>query len=303
MNCIFLYNPVSGRGRVAKKLDRIVRSLGEKYESVDVYATTGRGDMTRAVREAATKYDAIVFAGGDGTVNEAVQGVCEAGTDPELGYIPTGTVNDVAHSLGIPKNIRRALKVIRSGKTVPLDCMKVNDRYAMYVVAAGAFTSSSYTTPQTQKQRVGRLAYGIEGLRKNMKFDAFDVCVQSGDRREQTECVLLLLVNGKYVAGMHVNKYGSMTDGKIEAAIIRQHKKANFFGRVRAFFAIVHLFLYGYKVRERNITRIEGSHFEIDAGENVVWNFDGEKGISGKVTVDVVPARVRMIASAKKKDI
>ena len=303
MNCIFLYNPVSGRGKVAKKLDFIVRELKDKYETVDVYATTGRGDMSRAVREAATKYGAIVFAGGDGTVNEVVQGICDAGATPELGYIPTGTVNDVAHSLGISKNIRRALKVIRAGRKVQLDCMKVNDRYAMYVVAADALTTSSYTTPQTQKQRVGRIAYGIEGLRKNMKFDAFDVAVQSGSRHEATECALVLLVNGKYVAGLHVNKHGSMTDGKIETAIIRQRKSPNIFQRIRAFFAIAHFFLYGYKVREKNITRIEGSHFEIETGENVVWNFDGEKGISGKVTVDVIPARICMFASAKKKDI
>lgn len=55
---------------------------------------------------------------------------------PEVGYIPSGTVNDVAHSLGIPKNLRRALKVITGGENVLLDCMKINDRYAMYIVAA-----------------------------------------------------------------------------------------------------------------------------------------------------------------------
>ena len=301
MKCIFMYNPVSGRGKVRKRLHKIVRSLKEKYETVDVYETKGRGDMTRVVREQAANYDAIVFAGGDGTVNEVVQGICESGMSPELGYIPTGTVNDVAHSLGISKKIRRALKVIRKGRAVDLDCMKINDRYAMYIVAAGAFTSATYSTPQSTKQRVGRLAYGIEGLRKNMKFDVFDLGIESGERRESMQSVLVLLINGRYVAGLRVNRKGSMQDGKIEMAVIRQCRHPNFFQRVRAFFSIANLFLYGYKVRQRHVTRIEGSHFHISADESVVWNFDGEKGICGDVTVDVLPRRIRMIASPKVK--
>ena len=301
MKCIFMYNPVSGRGKVRKRLHKIVRSLKEKYETVDVYETKGRGDMTRVVREQAANYDAIVFAGGDGTVNEVVQGICESGMSPELGYIPTGTVNDVAHSLGISKKIRRALKVIRKGRAVDLDCMKINDRYAMYIVAAGAFTSATYSTPQSTKQRVGRLAYGIEGLRKNMKFDVFDLGIESGERRESMQSVLVLLINGRYVAGLRVNRKGSMQDGKIEMAVIRQCRHPNFFQRVRAFFSIANLFLYGYKVRQRHVTRIEGSHFHISADETVVWNFDGEKGICGDVTVDVLPRRIRMIASPKVK--
>ena len=301
MKCIFMYNPVSGRGKVRKRLHKIVRSLKEKYETVDVYETKGRGDMTRVVREQAANYDAIVFAGGDGTVNEVVQGICESGMSPELGYIPTGTVNDVAHSLGISKKIRRALKVIRKGRAVDLDCMKINDRYAMYIVAAGAFTSATYSTPQSKKQRVGRLAYGIEGLRKNMKFDVFDLSIESGERQESMQSVLVLLINGRYVAGLRVNRKGSMQDGKIEMAVIRQCRHPNFFQRVRAFFSIANLFLYGYKVRQRHVTRIEGSHFHISADESVVWNFDGEKGICGDVTVDVLPRRIRMIASPKVK--
>ena len=115
MKCLFVYNPVSGRGRIAKKLPYILRTLGEKYETVDAYATARPGDMTAAVRAGAEKYDAVVFSGGDGSFNEAVQGLCEASHMPEVGYIPSGTVNDVAHSLGIPRRLRRSLKVITGG--------------------------------------------------------------------------------------------------------------------------------------------------------------------------------------------
>lgn len=301
MKCLFIYNPVSGRGKIARRLGYILRTLGEKYEVVDSYATSGRGDMARAVREAAAGYDAIVFSGGDGSFNEAVQGLCEAESMPEVGYIPSGTVNDVARSLGIPKSIRRALKVVLCGENVQLDCMKINDRYAMYIVAAGAFTSATYTTPQSQKQRMGRIAYGIEGIRKNLVFPVFPVRISDGVRTVEGESVFVVILNGKYVAGMPLNRDGCMTDGKVEAALIRQRKKPNVWHRLRAYFALARLFLFGYRVRERLIDRIEGSHFEIETDESVVWNFDGEKGISGKVVVDVLPRKINMIVPGGRK--
>lgn len=301
MRCLFLYNPVSGRGKISKKLDRIVRALERKYDSVDTYATKSPGDMARAAAEAAEKYDALVFSGGDGSFNEVVQGVAGASRMPELGYLPSGTVNDIAHSLGIPKNIDRALKVILTGDNVMLDCMKINDRYAMYIVAAGAFTSATYTAPQELKHHIGRIAYGVEGLRKNMDFEVFNVDIRSGAARERTDCVFVALLNGRYVAGLRLNRRGSMADGKIEAAVIRQRKRPNFFQKMRAYLSLASLFLFGYGVRERSITRIEGSHFEIDAGDSVVWNFDGEKGISGKVVIDVLPKKIDMLVPKGRK--
>ena len=295
MKCLFAYNPVSGRGKTEKRLQKIVHALRERYGDVCVAATHAQGDMTRIVRESAPLFDAIVFSGGDGTFNEALQGVCESGCSPELGYIPSGTVNDVAHSLGIPKRLRGALRVIRSGRAVPLDCMKINDRYAMYIVAAGAFTSAPYTTPQSLKKQIGFVAYGIEGIKKNLNFDVFGVTVSDGERSVHADSVFVVLMNGRYVAGIPLNRGSSMADGKIEAALIHQRKNPGFFGKVRAFLALARLFLLGYRVREKQITRFEGSHFEIEAEESVVWNFDGEKGLSGKVTVDVVPGRIRML--------
>lgn len=220
---------------------------------------------------------------------------------PEVGYIPSGTVNDVAHSLGIPRRLRRALKVITGGANAMLDCMKINDRYAMYIVAAGAFTSATYTTPQSEKQKMGRIAYGIEGIRKNLKFDVFPVRITDGERTVQSESVFVMLMNGKFVAGMPLNLRGSMADGKIEVALIRQRRDPNAVNKLRAYFALAHLFLFGYRVKERQIERLEGSHFEIETGEGVVWNFDGEKGISGKVTVDVLPGKINMLVPRGRK--
>lgn len=302
MNCLFVYNPVSGKGKTAKREGEIVRVLGEKFGQVDVYATQGPGEMTRVVRERAGGYSAIVFAGGDGTFNEVLQGVCESGADPILGYIPGGTVNDIAHSLHIPRNWKKALSVICGGHGERLDCMCANGKYAMYVVTAGAFTSATYSAPQTQKKRFGRLAYGFEGLRKNMHFDVFPVRVRGGEREIDAHTVLILFINGEYVAGMHCNRRGNLRDGMVECAVVRQKENPRFFAKVRALFTIARLFLFGYRHGGRNVLRVRGSHFEVETAGNVVWNFDGEKGMPGKIAVDVLPARVNVLVPAPRKN-
>ena len=155
MKCIFLYNPHGGKGKIVKKLRR-------KYETVDVYASRAPADFTHRVREFAADYDCIVFAGGDGTFNEILQGIGDMENPPLLGYIPSGTVNDVAHSLGIPRySLRRALNVVLEGREERLDCMLVNGtRYAMYSVSAGAFTSAR------RRKTSGAWAHWLTGWRE-----------------------------------------------------------------------------------------------------------------------------------------
>lgn len=297
MKCIFIYNPVGGKGKIVKKLDYIVRELQKKYDIVDVYPTKCAGDMITAVRDAASKYDAIIFSGGDGSFNEVVRGVVELENIPALGYIPSGTVNDVAHTLKIPTNIKKALKVILSGRVEKLDCMKVNDTYVMYVVAAGAFTSTTYATPQDQKNYMGRLAYGLHGIKNNLIFRVFNVFCRGKREIEHADCVLISVMNSRYVAGFKMNKDASLIDGQLEVAIVRQKKKANIFEKIIGYFSVAKLFLFGYgSIKERkHITKMSGASFDIKVDDDVVWTFDGEKGATGSVHVEVVSRKIPVI--------
>ncbi len=302
MKCIFIYNPVGGKGVIAKKREYIVRKLREKYEIVDVYATQYAGDMTRMVKEVGVQYDVIVFAGGDGSFNELLQGIGEMENPPVLGYLPTGTVNDVAHSLKIPRKLKRALKVIKTGRVEEVDCMKVNERYAIYVVTAGAFTSATYNTPQIQKNHVGRIAYGVEGLKHNLKFQPFAVTCEGEHGRIQAEgCILIAFINSKYVAGFKMNSRADLQDGEIEVAVVERQKKASIFKKIGGYLSIAGLFLFGYRAKIKNVAHLKGSSFDVDIGEDVVWNFDGEKGTSGRIHIEVLPRKVKILLPSKKK--
>lgn len=305
MKCIFIYNPNSGRGKIAKKLGYIEKRLREKYETVDIYATKAAGDLTVKVREVADQYDCIVFSGGDGTFNEVLRGIGDREKLPLLGYIPGGTANDVAHSLRIPrKSLRGALNVILNGKQALLDCMQINNEdYAIYSVSAGAFTSATYNTPQRTKRAFGIVGYGLYALKENFPFKVFPVKISDGTKEIETECIFALAMNGKCVAGLRMNPMGSMTDGLIEGAVIEQIEKPSLLHKIGAFFRLAGLFVFGYRFKPNKATRFFGETLRFEASDDVVWNYDGERGRSGSIEIKVLPKRVPLLIPKNNKNI
>ncbi len=300
MKCIFIYNPVGGRGKIAAHKEYIVNELKEKYDVVDTYATQCAGDMTRIAREVANDYDAIIFAGGDGSFNELLQGIGDMETLPVLGYIPSGTVNDVAHSLRIPVKLKKALKVIKTGVVEQIDCMKLNDQYAVYVATTGAFTSATYTTPQKDKNNIGRIAYGFEGIKHNLKFQPFEVVCRGEEGEVKKECILIAFINSKYVAGMRMNPLADLRDGEMEVAIVERKIKAGFFRRLGAYFTLAGLFVFGYRAKLNNVIHLKGRAFDVELDDDITWNIDGERGIKGNIHIEVLPRKVSIIVPAPK---
>ena len=300
MKCLFLYNPNSGKGNIQTKLPLIERMLSSRYDEVVLYATKSAEDLQERVAEGADKFDTIVFAGGDGTFNLVLGAIGDRKV--KLGYLPSGTANDVARSLKIPKNIKRALKVILSGRCEKVDCMRVNEKdHAMYVVAAGAFTGVTYSTPQKKKRRLGWFAYAFECLKTCTKFNSFPVEITCGDRCEKATAVLILVMNGRSVARFYVNRKASMQDGKIEIALLRARGKLGFWGRLRAFFELIGLFLFGCRRENKHLLLMGGDSVCVHAGENVVWDLDGEKGDTGDLSVQLLKGHVTMFVPKNKK--
>ncbi len=299
MKCVFFYNPNSGRGKIVKKLEYIEKRLRTAYDEVLVCATKSAEDLQEKVFEYSLVYDAIIFSGGDGTFNRILGGL--KGRRIPLGYIPSGTVNDVARSLRIPRNVKGALNVILEGRSEALDSMKINgEHYAIYIVAAGAFTSATYETSQRFKRALGKLAYAIRVVKKNLKLQIFHITAEAEGKKIETDAVLALVMNGKTVAGFGVNKKSSMSDGMLEIALIKQVKKPNIFQKIAKFFSLAWLFLLGYGIKKKDLCYLRGEKVTFSAGEEVVWDFDGEEGVRGDVTVEAVPKSVQLFVPKTK---
>lgn len=295
-----MYNPNSGKGKLKKEIPYVRRKLEEKFERVDIVETASAEDLEQRVRAGAEEYDVILFSGGDGTFNNVLSGVGDR--DVQLGYIPSGTTNDIAHSLGIPRNIKGALKVILNGHSKKVDCLRVNDsHYVMYIAAAGAFTAVTYNTSQKTKKAFGRVAYAVQGLKKNMKLDIFPVHCACGEKEIDTHGVLVFVLNGKWVAGFAVNKKGSMSDGVLEIAVVKQVTRPNIFQRIDKYFSIAAVMLFGARVKRHDIEFLRGERVKISTGDDVVWDFDGEEGSRGDVDIEVLRGHVKIFIPKNKK--
>ena len=300
MKCIFLYNPNSGRGKIVKRLAYIEKKLRSKYDQVDFFAAHNATEFEEKICESATCYDAIIFSGGDGTFNNVLHGL--KGKQATLGYIPSGTVNDTARSLKIPRSLRGALSVVLKGEPRALDCMKINEgHYAMYIAAAGAFTRATYTTPQSKKRVFGALAYAFEAVKNNLKLDVFPLQINFDGQIYRTNAVLILVMNGKSVAGFPINKKGKMDDGKLEVAVIRQVRKPNFFQKIAALFSLASLFIFGCSIKKKDVVILSGKKLIIGTGEDVVWDFDGEEGVRGNATIEAMPQQIALFVPKNKK--
>ncbi len=308
MKCLFVYNPVSGKGKVCKYKNYVCKKLKEKFGDVDVYATQESGQLTQIAKDACGKYDLLVFAGGDGSFNEVVQGLGEHESRPILGYIPTGTVNDIARSVGIPRSIRGAVKTITTAKPYALDVMKINDNYVMYVCCCGGLTGCSYNAGQDSKRRLGKLAYAVEVLKNNLVFEAYPVVFRGIEGKpiehkhdyKEAEALLVMIMNSRSVASMRINPDAKLDDGEVEVLIVRNSPKENERAsarHVRYFFSALRTFTRGFRrmSKDKRMYAYRGKDFTVDTPADTVWNFDGEKGISGNIHVQVLKRHIRML--------
>ena len=163
---LFIFNPHSGKGQIKNHLLDILDKFAKAEYDITVRPTQERLDAYNYIKNNGDKFDRIVVSGGDGTLNEAVKGLMEFDADkrPCLGYIPTGTTNDFASTLELPKSIAKSSDIAVNGVPFKCDIGKFNSTTFNYVAAFGAFTDVPYDTPQETKNILGHTAYVLEPL-------------------------------------------------------------------------------------------------------------------------------------------
>lgn len=294
MNCLFIYNPKSGRGKIKRKEKYIVEKLKEKYDIVDVAQTKYAGNAKEIAVSACGLYDTYVIAGGDGTLNEIINAIAEKENAPNIGYIPTGTINDVAHSLKIPRNIKKAVEVILKGKVFNHDIFKCNNKYGIYVCATGIATEATYSTDQRAKNKYGKIAPFIHGAKKLFKSEPAQVKIKYDGGEINKNCALLLIINSKHVAGFTINKKAVLDDGYVDIVLIDSPKKRGF--SFMSFLRAVKIFLFGIKYKTtKRVTYLKLKEFEVSIKSKAKINLDGEQGFKGSFKFNAIEKGVKIL--------
>ena len=270
---LFVVNPNSGKGEMRHHIVDCVDAFVRAEFEVTLYTTQKSGDATRIIIERGAEFDRIVCSGGDGTLNETVAGLMALKEKPALGYIPSGTTNDFASSLKIPKNAIDATNLIIDGKPYHVDVGQFNDRYFTYVAGFGAFTEVSYSTPQVSKNTLGRLAYILEGIKSLHTLRPYSVTVKTDEQIISDKFIFGMVTNATTVGGFKgiiANDVG-LDDGLFEIFLAKAPTNP-----IELQMTINELLVS--PDTNKFITRFKAQRVEFISDEEIPWTLDGEFG-------------------------
>ena len=269
---LFILNPVAGQKKANKYLPEILQIFSQGGYEVITYITDGQGSATRAVENLGPEAERIVCCGGDGTLSETVTGLIQSGLDVPLGYIPAGTTNDFASSLGISGNPLQAARDILEGEPVPYDVGKFGTRYFSYVASFGAFTKASYIIPQNIKNALGHTAYVLGGISEISQIRREHIRMEIDGQPLEDDFLFGAICNSTSIGGILTldPKQVDMGDGLFEVLLVRSAQNFEEIGEcIRA--------VQSQKYNCAMITFRSARHIKIWASPDMPWTLDGER--------------------------
>lgn len=274
---LFIYNPHSGKGIIQEYLSDIVDKFVKAGYRVELYPSQRKLDAKEKVVRWAEDFDMVVCSGGDGTLNEVITGIMELDEKPRVGYIPSGSTNDFATSVMLPKNMPDAADVVLKGLPLDVDIGGFNKKKFVYIAAFGAFTDVSYMTPQEMKNTLGHPAYIIEAVKKLTSLRAYNIKAKTDDRIIEGSYMFGMVTNSVSVGGFKgiTGKGVILDDGLFEVMLIREPKNP-------IELQLILGALIGMDVKCNSIESFKTSRIEIETEEKIPWVLDGEYGGSPK---------------------
>ena len=273
---LFIVNPTSGKMTIKNKLFEVIKLFSDSGFEPTVLMTQKSGDATTFAKEYGPDFDRIISCGGDGTLNEIVTGLMSLPAEmrPPLGFIPAGTTNDLADTLKIPKLPLSAAKAIIENPPSPNDVgLFNNNRYFNYVASCGAFTSTSYSTPQNLKNSLGHMAYVLEGIKTINEVKPIYMKVESEEVKTEGNFLFAGVTNSLSVGGIYKfdPKHVNLNDGTFEVMLIRMPKNTT---------EILDIFyrLANLEYDESQVVFFHTSCVTITTEVPVKWTVDGEYG-------------------------
>lgn len=270
---LFIYNPHSGKGMIKEHLSDIIDKFIKAGYRVELYPTQKKLDAKEKVIRWAEDFDMVVCSGGDGTLNEVVTGIMELDERPRIGYIPSGSTNDFAASIMLPKSMPEAADVVLKGLPLDVDIGGFNKKKFVYIAAFGAFTDVSYMTPQEMKNVLGHPAYIIEAVKKLTSLRSYKIKAEIDGKIIEDRYMFGMVTNSVSVGGFKgiTGKGVVLDDGLFEVTLIKEPKNP-------IELQLILGALIGMDVKCDSMESFKTSKIEIETEEKIPWVLDGEYG-------------------------
>lgn len=289
---LLMVNPMAGRQKIRNELLYVVDTLTKAgYETI-IYTTQGKDATRDLLAEKDSQFDRVICCGGDGTFNEILSATMHWDKRPILGYIPAGTTNDFAAGLKLPSDIREAAVNIVRGTPHTVDAGLFNTSYFSYVASFGAFTETSYSTPQNFKNALGHLAYILEGIKEIPAFTPYTVCVEADGQIYKDSYIFGAVSNARSVGGILKisDSLVDLNDGVFEVMMIKMPKTLMDLSAIVTSLTSLNPLKYDPSM----FLFLQTKKLKITFEQEMVWSLDGERVSGGK------EARIACIKDAFK---
>ncbi|HWM24497.1 MAG TPA: diacylglycerol kinase family protein [Chthoniobacterales bacterium] len=289
--CIIL-NPAAGSVKDADALMERLRSL----PATTLKITSKRGSTSRFARAALKRgCDLIVAAGGDGTLNELINGIGEASGNARVGLIPLGTGNDFARTLGIPTDLDQCIELLLAGHTSAIDLVRVTSDRARYFVnvSAGGFSGlmNEKLTPELKKSW-GPLAYLRCAAAALPELRAYRTQIALDDKETISESLYnVIIANGRYVAGgIPVAPEASPDDGLLDLVLIPERPVADLA-------ILAPQMLMGNHLSSASIIFRRAARISVNSKPGMWFNVDGELVGNEPAVFQVLPGALQFVTA------
>lgn len=289
--CLVIINPAAGGGKATRYAMRLQWKLSNMFDNLEVKFTKEHEDATRFA-QAATEahYDAVFCMGGDGTVNETVNGIVRGGGTTKFGFVPVGTVNDLARALNIPLEPRMAITMLNHAKIINVDIGRCNDSYFCNNIAVGVIPKVVEEVTAREKALLGPLAYFMRGGQALLHMQDYNFTITLEDRTLYTRSPLVLALMTNCVSSFEkFIPMAEVNDGFMRIVIFREY----FFMDV---LAIIPLILNGkiYNSKYVTILKTKKAHITMEEPEALTTNMDGNRGPLLPVDLEVLPGFLKV---------
>lgn len=294
-----IFNPQAGKKTAQKQLERIVGKLllEGTAQSIDVTATAYRGHARAAAAALAPgAYHLVLACGGDGTINEVLNGLMESCCGIPLAILAAGTSNDFAYSMRLPDDADEFCAMVRAGHYRAIDVGRANKQYFINVAAFGMFTEVSHKTGQEAKNLFGKLAYYLQGLRDapEQLMSSVPLSVNSAEMSLEGEFHICLIANSMSVGSIRrLMLHADVSDGLFDVLLIK--KKGLMLPLAEV---ISRLLAHEVGRDDQQTVYFQTAHIEFDSPlkDQIELDLDGEEAESLPLVIDVLPGAIQLLA-------
>ncbi|MCR5108280.1 MAG: diacylglycerol kinase family lipid kinase [Lachnospiraceae bacterium] len=299
---LLVINIVSGKAQLSRKMVTIMEyyTLHGYEPTVHIIDPGKKLTLETFDKKDIEDYDLVVVGGGDGTLNHMIDHLMNLNLKPLIGYIPAGSTNDFARSIGIPADIIKACKVSLYGEPFTYDIGKLNDKYFNYVAAFGAFSEISYATNQDMKNALGYAAYMISAVtefNQNIRYSRH-MKIESDSFSIEDDFVFGAVSNSVSVGGIKLfeGRDVGLDDGKLELLLIKAPQSV-------ADLQIIMNFLGKGDLDNSYVSLHQIERLKITSDEDIAWAIDGEYGGSSKYTqISIIDKAVTIMSGSSMND-